>query len=76
MTDFSLYTAAKVADDEYQAALVKEYGPKRASAMRYVGPHTSEEVKAARKKYIDAVNLWLDEMAKTDPQGYQSRYEK
>ncbi len=49
------YYAAKAADDAFQAALVKQFGPTAAGDYRYL-PHThNADVAAAREAFRKAV---------------------
>lgn len=60
-TDFSLFDAAKKADDEFQHALESEYG-KRAGDMRYQSRKHPAHIKALAEKKHKADGLWLKEM--------------
>ncbi len=46
------------ADDEFQAAVVRQFGKKRAGDMRYDSREHNVETAEARKRYHAAIATW------------------
>ncbi len=56
----SLYYAAQVADEVFQAAVVAQFGRKQAGTMRYASALHDGATKAAAKAYWTAAAKMLD----------------
>ncbi len=63
MRDFTLYDAAKRADEAFQAELIRIYGVRKACEKRYQSAdHHEPSVNAARDAKLAADLAWLNEM--------------
>lgn len=57
---FALYNAAQRADDEFQAAVVRQFGKRTAGTARYQSSRHNAEVKALADRYHVAANKLVD----------------
>lgn len=64
-----LYYASQVADDAFQAAVVKQFGAKQAGTMRYASGLHNKETKTAAKAYWQAATAMLDAKRAADKAG-------
>jgi hypothetical protein len=60
MTLEQLLAEAYRLDDLFQAAVVKQFGKKRAGDMRYAGSEHNEATRQAGTAYWNAINAYLD----------------
>ena len=58
--DLALYEGMQKADEAFQAAVIRQFGKRRAGDMRYTGSLHNPATKAAAMAYWDASHRWLN----------------